>query len=53
MTFDFALRGLLAPAVFAGVLLLLAWVSRDSAEKASRAGSGRTGRPRRAGVWVW
>lgn len=36
MTFDFALRGLLAPAVIAGVLLLLAWVSRDSAEKASR-----------------
>jgi hypothetical protein len=36
MTFDFALRGLFAPAVFAGVLLLLAWVSRDSAEKASR-----------------
>ena len=36
MTLDFALRGLLAPAVFAGVLLLLAWVSRDSAEQASR-----------------
>jgi hypothetical protein len=36
MTLDFALRGLLAPALFAGVLLLLAWVSRDSAEQASR-----------------
>ena len=36
MTLDFALRGLLAPAIFAGVLLLLAWVSRDSAEQASR-----------------